>query len=138
MRLLATVALLLLPALAQAQVNRCNIDGQLSWQSSPCPPGTAITGTPAPAEPATPEERTMYDQCSEWSDLANRIMAARQEGVPMSTMMGIAQGNNELEKVVIDAYETPRFQTSGSQQRIVSDFTDRHYLNCIRIFRATE
>ena len=30
---------------SSAQVNRCNIDGQLSWQSQPCPAGTALEGS---------------------------------------------------------------------------------------------
>lgn len=40
--LVAPLLALATPALA---VNKCNIDGQLTWQSDPCPPGTALAGS---------------------------------------------------------------------------------------------
>jgi len=39
MKWILAVAVLSLSSTAAAQVNRCIIDGQLSWQSEPCPPG---------------------------------------------------------------------------------------------------
>ncbi|MFB9353135.1 hypothetical protein ACFFUA_38065, partial [Streptomyces heliomycini] len=39
MKWILAIAVLSLASPAAAQVNRCVIDGQLSWQSAPCPPG---------------------------------------------------------------------------------------------------
>ncbi|MFW6344727.1 MAG: hypothetical protein ACOC0M_00125 [Halomonas sp.] len=45
MRSMLAVSLALVSISASAQVNKCNIEGQLSWQSDPCPPGTAVEGS---------------------------------------------------------------------------------------------
>ena len=45
MRLLLAAGIMAVSVSASAQVNKCNIDGQLTWQSAPCPPGTALEGS---------------------------------------------------------------------------------------------
>lgn len=57
MWLLASALALAIP-IAEAQVNRCMIDGVTTWQSAPCPPGTdteRITTQPKTQEPVERE-----------------------------------------------------------------------------------
>lgn len=58
--LLITLLAVAIPV-AEAQVNRCMIDGQRTWQSAPCPPGTAEEGSEE--REGEPQRQTdqMYD-----------------------------------------------------------------------------
>ncbi len=42
---LVALSAALLIGSAHAQVNKCEIGGQLTWQSAPCPPGTGVDGS---------------------------------------------------------------------------------------------
>jgi len=57
MRLLLAAGILAVSVSAAAQVNKCNINGQMTWQSAPCPPGTALEGS---EERTIPEREDAY------------------------------------------------------------------------------
>jgi hypothetical protein len=75
------------------------------------------------------------DRCAADAKLAALIMTQRQKGIPMSGQMK-AIGNmpeaSLYRKMVIDAYERPRYRTSEIVQREIEDFRDRWYLGCIK------
>ncbi len=62
--MLALTALLVTTA-AQAQVNKCEVNGQMTWQSDPCPPGTALEGSEeaqgSEGRPAAAARDPIYD-----------------------------------------------------------------------------
>lgn len=58
--LLAGALALAIPA-AEAQVNRCMIDGQRTWQSELCPPGTAEEGSQELEGELRQQKDHMYD-----------------------------------------------------------------------------
>lgn len=84
------------------------------------------------------------DVCSSISQLAQHIMTARQNGAPMSEMMGIvskfkiddkrtqAVGLDILREMVISAYDAPRFSGAKYQARQIQDFRDATYLACVK------
>ena len=76
--------------------------------------------------------------CDSISTLAKHVMINRQNGIDMSKAMKIAANAGELrklnEQIIIDAYSKPRFQTDDMQKRIVEDFTNDTYLQCITAF----
>lgn len=77
--------------------------------------------------------------CEVISRLAKSIMQARQSGVSMSEMMGIAARDEDFkalaEALVIDAYDSPRYSTDGMKQRSIEDFENNVFLQCIKATR---
>jgi hypothetical protein len=76
------------------------------------------------------------DYCGQIGDLAETVMTVRQNGAEMSGLMNIML-KEEATKVigkqmVIDAYETPRYNMLENQKREVSEFKNEWYLLCIK------
>lgn len=68
--------------------------------------------------------------CTSLHQLATAIMTRRQEGVPMTSMMGIAastdnQPVNELARMMVQAaYAEPQWQTEENRARAVVTFAN--------------
>lgn len=60
--------------------------------------------------------------CAEIGALAYTIMEVRQSGRPMSVLMEIASETPSLQRLVIAAYDTPRYSTKKYQLEAASDF----------------
>lgn len=90
------------------------------------PPLSAEQGDAAPVDPHT--------KCLTYSQLAESIMQARQEGVPMSTVMEILLpiGGKLAPAMVTLAYEEPRWGSEDLQQMAIANFRDENYLACFR------
>ncbi|MCK2183538.1 hypothetical protein [Halomonas getboli] len=146
------IAAALLAGTAHAQVNRCEINGQPTWQSAPCPPGTAVdhvtvpepdpqasvpprATAPEPAEPpapAPPKPATDHEICSSISETAETVMRARQNGASMREMMGRVGDNSLLHTMIMEAFQDPRFSTEPMQNRWVLRFSNNYYLQCMQ------
>jgi hypothetical protein len=87
----------------------------------------------APPRGAAPVDRTQH--CESVASLAEGLMLARQGGVSLSTVMGIAAGDPQLrglvESMILVAWNEPRWSSAGAQSRSVSDFRDRMHLLCL-------
>jgi glucose-6-phosphate 1-dehydrogenase len=76
--------------------------------------------------------------CKTFSSIAVQIMTARQEGVPLVDLLEIAaQGKSKdlnviAKKLVIAAYEEPRFKTPQNVQRTIDKFRDQVTLDCVK------
>ena len=81
---LVAFAVLLLASPAHAQVRKCQVDGRVVFQSSPCPVEARVVAVAAPqaaapAEPtAAPKKRTLADVLRE-RDGADRPRTAQRE-----------------------------------------------------------
>lgn len=104
-------------------------------QQAPAPsPTTAAAPAPAP-EPAPAPKPTMAEisqRCSTYSSLANKIMEARQGGVSMAEQMKIMAEDEIAQRLVVMAYEQPRYATDRMQSRTIVDFENTVHLTCIR------
>ena len=83
----------------------------------------------ASVNPTAPTAET-EDRCEAIGELAGSIMTARQEGVPLSRMMGIANGNEGIIALVLQAYGQPRFSTNTVRMEAVADFHNQVELIC--------
>lgn len=73
--------------------------------------------------------------CGSFGELAEVVMSARQSGVPMAILINSVADNayrDVFEKMVIAAYNMPRYSTEGMQKRSVEDFRDKVYLGCAK------
>ena len=75
-------------------------------------------------------------RCEKIAELAEMIMGARQEGVPMVDMMksnSQGEGASGLSRMlIIAAYEKPGFSTKENRSRAVVDFQNDVYLQCVK------
>lgn len=67
--------------------------------------------------------------CKSISKLAESIMSARQNGVPMSDAMEISS-DTLVRALVEDAYKKPALNTPEYQQKYIRDFADSAYSIC--------
>lgn len=138
MRAIIAAGLLLASASAVAQVNRCEIDGHLTWQSAPCPAGTEVEELPEPEEPReTTRLSENMEKCAAVADIAGTIMRGRQQGTSMQHMFNIMD-DAWIRDIVIEAYEIPRTRSKEVQEDYIARFTDRYYLECAKEARSLE
>ena len=79
------------------------------------------------------------ETCGKFGELATTIMENRQSGVSMAKMMEAIAGGEEnplIEKLIISAYDSPRYSTERMQKRTVEEFRDEVYLECVKGMRA--
>lgn len=75
--------------------------------------------------------------CAQYSAMAKIMELARQAGVPMSDSIDVVDKNAPpgdfrklQERMVIEAYQVPRFTEKDLQTREVDDFGDQVYEEC--------
>lgn len=81
--------------------------------------------------------------CSLIAYTAKMVMTARQSGVPMSKMTeklgesfsDMPDLQNIMERLIVEAYEMPRFEAPDEQEKAIEDFMTRHYLICFKALR---
>jgi curli biogenesis system outer membrane secretion channel CsgG len=102
-------------------------------QQAPTP--TAAASPPAAPEPTVAPKPTMAEisrRCSTYSSLANKIMEARQGGVSMAEQMKIMADDEIAQRLVVMAYEQPRYSTDRVQSKTIVDFENTVHLTCIQ------
>ena len=70
------------------------------------------------------------DVCTSVSRIAGMIMENRQEGVPLVDMMRIAEDNQMLRILTLEAYNTPRYNSQEHKDLAIEDFTNGVALAC--------
>ena len=78
--------------------------------------------------------------CETIAESAKALMGARQRGVALSKIMGIARKEGAptyLEPMVADAYKVPRYSSGPTRRKAVARFRDDWYLQCYNAFSAT-
>jgi len=71
------------------------------------------------------------EQCRSVELYAETVMTARQDGASMSSLIG--DGASERTKRLIgQAFDRPRFDFPVLREREISEFKNKHYLECIR------
>ena len=69
--------------------------------------------------------------CEDIAAVAESIMKSRQAGVPATKMIELTKDTPLFKTLTVMAYERPRYNTDEVQQRIIRDFTDDIYLECL-------
>lgn len=93
-----------------------------------------------------------YDTCSGYSESAEMVMKARQNGYSLREIMGYAvnelKNNKSLEAderalaeefvkiTVIEAYDIPLMETQREKEIAITEFGNTMYSNCIELFDA--
>lgn len=67
--------------------------------------------------------------CKQYGGLSEQVMIARQNGVPLSTLMDVVT-NEMFEPLLIHAYQLPRYSTQSMQRRSIEDFRNAAETAC--------
>jgi len=82
-----------------------------------------------------PEDGTM---CGRYAYMSASIMELRQSGAPISKVMGVFGSGSTLDKmmrpVVVEAFDSPAFQTEGYQSQAVREFGREKYVECYKLY----
>lgn len=105
---------------------------------APAIPNAAAANSNSSANPksnvATP---TSIELCTAISTLANSIMTKRQAGASMAEMMSATQAQDQSVRevsgrLVVAAFDLPRFSTPEVIDETVKDFENEVFLECIK------
>jgi len=89
------------------------------------------------ASPAAAQDTDMIDTCSHAAGLAETIMVGRQSGVPVSDALQNVlplipdESRGLMQRIILAAYEHPRFSTEKYQQREITEFQNSVFLSCM-------
>lgn len=73
--------------------------------------------------------------CAAFEDLARTIMTARQNGLPLRTIMELVpegEGSDLVSEIVMSAYEHPQYSSPQMQYETINEFANMNYLLCLR------
>lgn len=79
------------------------------------------------ASPVAAQTNPAPDTCAQFGEMAHSMMLARQNGVPMSTLMAVTPQVDPalttlVQSLIAAAYAIPRFSTEEYRQRAATDF----------------
>lgn len=81
---------------------------------------------------ATPSHAGSDAECSGFAEFAEIIMTARQNGTSLQDALDAADDFHPNARIfVILAWQQPRYNTLGYQQRAIGDWRDRSHLECL-------
>ena len=95
----------------------------------------AVAATIAISAPALAAPEQSADEfCGSVHTMAEQFMISRQIGVPMPQVMAlVSQSGSTLAPILVqEAYSQPRMSVKANQQRLITDFANEAYLNCIK------
>lgn len=73
------------------------------------------------------------ETCNNVAEFAEVVQKANQERVAMSKLIGAVQDDTS-KRIIVDAYNEPRFSGAEWQNKAIADFRDKWYLACIKSF----
>ncbi len=72
------------------------------------------------------------ERCSELAEFSNTVMQARQRGIEMQRLVQLSEGNELAIRIIIEAYEVPRYRTSEYQQNAATEFANKIQVTCYK------
>lgn len=76
-------------------------------------------------------ENDRQNICEAYSKLANGVMTLRQLGEGMASVYS-GSDTDHYRKLVIDAYEQPRYSSKAYQDKAIAKFQNKAFLQCIK------
>jgi len=77
--------------------------------------------------------------CEKVESMARTIMTARQQGIPMKKIVSLisesgitGNGAKALKIIIIEAYDTPNYSSSGYEKEAINEFANKYYRSCVK------
>jgi hypothetical protein len=94
--------------------------------------GAAFIGA---VETTSAQEVDPQETCKEFYGLAEVVMGARHEGVPMPEVMALITNKQPVFiSIVRDAYDFPRMRTEKNQRETAVEFANGVFAECLEAF----
>ena len=71
--------------------------------------------------------------CEQIEVTARTIMDARQAGVPLKSVMKIVKDNDAMKQIVIQAYDSSKYETDSYKKSAVEKFANKYYVSCLKL-----
>ena len=82
--------------------------------------------------PAVSVGNDCRELCDVMANAGEVIMKGHQTGYPMKKMITAYSGaGDNIDELIMVAYNTPRYSTEESQQRAIGEYRDKVYLECV-------
>ena len=72
------------------------------------------------------------EACKNIYDFAKVVMDARQNSTPMMKVIEVVKDSQELQKIIISAYEQPLYSTDGYKKQATEEFANALYIQCMK------
>ena len=85
---------------------------------------------------STSQAETKHETCTHISNLAEKVMEARLNGVKITHMMQVASESGPIEQIMTDmvviAYQSYSYKTDDYKLSAIRDFGAQYYIDCIK------
>jgi hypothetical protein len=71
--------------------------------------------------------------CEQIETTARTIMDARQAGVPLKSIIKIINDNEVMKQIVIQAYDSSKYETDSYKKSAVEKFANEYYVSCLKL-----
>ena len=71
--------------------------------------------------------------CEQIETTARTIMNARQAGVPLKSVIKIIDSNEVMKQIVIQAYDSSKYETDSYKKSAVEKFANEYYVSCLKL-----
>ena len=71
--------------------------------------------------------------CEQIEITARTIMEARQAGVPLKSVMKVVKTSDAMKQVVIQAYDSSKYETDSYKKSAVEKFANKYYVSCLKL-----
>ncbi len=102
--------------------------------------GLTLCCSVAQAEESTSDElrRAMDKVCAMYASLAESMMDAHQSGLSLSEALATTDSHKGARKIVVEAYDSPRYRTDDAKLRAVEKFRDSIHVRCLKEISQTD
>ena len=70
--------------------------------------------------------------CNVIGQVAGQVMILRQKQIHASRAMKIAGDDKMMQMIVIEAYEQPVYRVKENQKRLIREYENKWYIECIK------
>lgn len=86
------------------------------------------------------------DLCMALAGAAGTTMEARQEGIPASKLLALVKPYEDedegvgvlLRGIILQAYDSPRFNTEKYRQEAITEFQNETLVNCLKFVESSK
>lgn len=83
----------------------------------------------------TQAEEVTAETCALVSQIAHKVMEARQSNVSMMNALDVMEGNALGVMLVKEAYSTPKYTTDSYKQNAINEFSNKYTAMCFKLVK---
>jgi hypothetical protein len=73
------------------------------------------------------------EYCTQYHDLAKKVIEMRYKGASMIKMIDAADDNKLFKQLIMTAYREPKYRVEANQREHIAEFANEQYLLCVEV-----